>query len=115
MNFRLRSYRLAGCCILSTTIILLDGLTGFTQAPQAEHHFPTQPNPRITVSNAYSISIVSWEKNEVSIAVEISGASIQVDEVRIRPEKNKLGNNVQSDEAGPEYLSDLARARKGHS
>ena len=90
MNFRLRSYRLAGCCILSTTIILLDGLTGFTQAPQAEHHFPTQPNPRITVSNAYSISIVSWEKNEVSIAVEISGASIQVDEVRIRPEKNKL-------------------------
>ena len=90
MNFRLRSYRLTGCWILSTIIILLDGLTGFTQGPQAEHHFPTQGNPRITISNAYSISIVSWGKNEVSIAAEVSGASIQVDEIRITPEKNKL-------------------------
>src|SRR5882724_4343525 len=90
MNFRLRPYRLTGCCILSITIILLDGLTGFTQAPQAEHHFPTQDNPRITISNASTISITSWSKNEVSIAVEVSGASIQANEVRITPEKNRL-------------------------
>ncbi len=90
MNFRLRSYRLTGCWILSTTIILLDGLTGFTQTPKAEHHFPTQPNPRITISNAATISIAPWGKNEVSIVAEVSGASIQVDEIRIIPEKSKL-------------------------
>jgi VWFA-related protein len=90
MNFRLRSYRLTGWRILSTIIILLDGLTGFTQTPQAEHHFPTQPNPRITISNAATISIAPWGKNEVSIVAEVSGASIQVDEVKIIPEKSKL-------------------------
>jgi len=90
MNFRSMYYRRAGCCILSVTIVLLDGLTGFTQAPQAEHHFPTQPNPRITISNAATISIAPWGKNEVSIVAEVSGASIQVDEVRITPEKSKL-------------------------
>lgn len=90
MNFRSRSYRLTGCCILAITIILLDGLAGFTQAPQTEHSFPTQDNPRITISNASTISIAPWEKNEVSIAAKVSGASIQVDEVRIKPEKNKV-------------------------
>jgi VWFA-related protein len=90
MNFRSTYYRRAGCCILSITIVLLDGLTGFTQAPQAEHHFPTQPNPRITISNAATISIAPWGKNEVSIVAEVSGASIQVDEIRITPEKSKL-------------------------
>jgi VWFA-related protein len=90
MNFRSRSYRLAGCCVLSITIVLLDGLTGFTQAPQAEHHFPTQPNPRITITSASTISIAPWGNNEVSITAEVSGATLQVDEVRITAEKSKL-------------------------
>lgn len=90
MNFRSTSCRVARCGILSVTIILLDGVAGFTQAPQAEHTFPTQYNPRITISNASTISITSWDRGQVSVAPEVSGASIQVDEVRIKPERNKL-------------------------
>ena len=90
MQFSPRSHRLAACCILSFTVILLDGRPGLTQAPQPEHKFPTQANPRITISNASAISIDPWAKNEVSITAEVSGATLHVDEVRIKPERNKL-------------------------
>lgn len=100
MNFRSTSYRAAHCCILTSTIILLDCLTGFTQAPQAERHFATQTNPRITISNASTISIAPWEKNEVSLVAKVSGATLQVDEIRIKPDKNKL--EVTCNPAKPE-------------
>ena len=90
MAFRSRPHRIAGSWILCITIILLDGLTGFPRAPQSAHTFPTQDNPQVTISNASTISIAPWEKNEVSVGAEVSGASIQLDEVRIKPEKNKL-------------------------
>ena len=92
MNLKSKPYRVAGCCLLAVTISL-PCATAFTQTPQREHKFPTQANPRILVSNASTILISPWEKNEVSIAAEVSGASIQVDEVKIKPEKNRLEIN----------------------
>jgi VWFA-related protein len=92
MNFRYRSYRAADCSVL-TLIVLLNSLIVTAQAPQAEHHFPTQANPRITISNASTIAIVPWAKNEVSITAEVSGATLQVDEVKIKQEKNRLEIN----------------------
>jgi VWFA-related protein len=85
-----RSYRHAGCCILSITIFLLNGLSGFTQARQTEQSFPTQDNPKVVVSNASTISITSWDKREVSLSAEVLGAAPQAEEVRIKSENNKL-------------------------
>lgn len=94
MHFRSRSSRTTGY-LLAITIILLDGLTGFPQVPPADHRFPTQDDPRVTISNASTISITSWSRNEVSIAAEVSGALIQANEVRIKAEKNKLEISCQ--------------------
>jgi VWFA-related protein len=85
-----KAYHVSGCCIFSITTILLSCLTGFPKPQQAEHRFPTQDNPRISISNASRVSITSWDKKEVSIATEVSGPSIPIDEVKIKPEKNKL-------------------------
>lgn len=90
MTLASKAYRVTWCCIVSITTILLSCLTGFPNPPQAEHRFPTQDNPRISISNASRVSITSWDKKEVSIATEVSGPSIPIDEVRIKPEKNKL-------------------------
>jgi len=76
--------------IVSIAIGLLHGSSASTQSPQAEYRFPTQENPRIVISSASTVSIVAWASNEVSIIAQVSGASIQVDEVRIKPGKNKL-------------------------
>ena len=92
MNLRSKPYRVAGCCILAVTISL-PCATAFTQALQQEHKFPTQANPRILVSDASTISIFPWGSNEVSIAAEVSGASLQVDEVKVKAEKNRLEIN----------------------
>ena len=93
MNFRYRSYRGADCSVLTLIIVLLNSLNVAAQAPQAEHHFPTQANPRIAISNASTIAIVPWAKNEVSITAEVSGATLQVDEVKIKQEKKGLEIN----------------------
>jgi hypothetical protein len=93
MNLRYRSYRAADCSVLTLIIVLLNSFTVIAQAPQAEHHFPTQANPRIAISNASTIAIVPWAKNEVSITAEVSGATLQVDEVKIKQEKNRLEIN----------------------
>jgi VWFA-related protein len=92
MNIKSKPYRIAGCCILAVTVSL-PCATAFTQAPQPEHKFPTQANPRIVVSDASTISISPWEKNEVSIVAEVSGATVQVDEVKVKAEKNRLEIN----------------------
>jgi len=90
MHFSMRSYRLVGCCIFSISIALLDALPGFTQAPQPERSFPTQDNPKVVISNASTISITSWDKNEVSIATEVSGSVVKAQEVIIKSESNKV-------------------------
>ena len=89
MRIRSKLYRLSGCGILLVTISLLGGFTAFAQSPP-EKKFPTQDNPRIVISNASTISIAPWNQNEVSIAAEVSGESLQVDEVKVKAEKNKL-------------------------
>ena len=70
--------------------ILSNCVSGVTQAPRPEHQFPTENNPRITIANADSVTIIAWERNSVSITAEVSGQSISTNEVRIKPEKNKI-------------------------
>ena len=72
------------------TVILLAGLTGFSQSSQPAHRFPTQDNPRILISNASTISITSWDQNEVSVVAQVSGATLQTSEVKIKPDKSKI-------------------------
>lgn len=82
--------RFTGCFSILLTIILPGGSEVFAQSPPAARSFPTQDNPRITIRNANMVSIFPWERNEVSVAAEVSGAPLQPDEVRIKPQNNKL-------------------------
>ena len=82
--------RLAGCFAISIIIILLDALSGFTQAPQLPRSFPTQDNPTVVISNASTILITPWDKKEVSIVKEASGSVVKAEEVVIKAESNKL-------------------------
>ena len=66
MRLRPRQYRRARCCVLSITIVLLNNLSAFTQTIQTEWSFPTFNSPRVVISNASLISIVCWDKSEVS-------------------------------------------------
>lgn len=90
MHFSLRARRLVGCCIFSVTIVLLDALSGFTQAPQLPLSFPTQDNPTVVISNASTILITPWDKKEVSIVKQIAGSVVKAEEVVIKSESNKL-------------------------
>ena len=77
--------------VVSISIFLFDCVSGLTQVTSPPvNRFPTQNNPRITVYDADSITIFGWERNEVAVAAEVSGATISVNEVRIKPEKNKI-------------------------
>ena len=105
MNFRSPTLRIVGCCILSITITMANLATAFTQSPQPERTFPTQDNPRITISNPDKVSITPWQQNEVSVTAEVSGSSIQVDEVRIKADKNKLV--ITCEPAKPDRKIDL--------
>ena len=89
MQFNLTRH-LAGCCVISILIVLVDALQGLTQAPRLEQSFPTHDNPKIVISNASTISITSWQKNAVSIAMEAAGSVLSAQEVVINPENNKL-------------------------
>src|SRR5689334_1559669 len=90
MRFRSPSRQASAWLILAIAIGVLPGASAFTQSPQAEYRFPNQENPRIVISNASTVSIIAWASNEVSVTAQISGASIKVDEVRIKQEKNRL-------------------------
>src|SRR5262245_46580504 len=90
MRISLKPCRAAGCCMLAVFISVPFEIAAFTQTPQPEQRVATQENPRIVVTNAPSISILPWEKNEVSISAEVSGVSILSDEVKVKSEKNKL-------------------------
>ena len=76
--------------LVSISIILLDCVSGSTQVTPREQRFNTQNNPRITIYDADAITISAWERDEVTVAAEVSGASLSVNEVRIKPEKNKI-------------------------
>ena len=91
MTFILIPYRSFGCCLVSLTLILTNRPPSFSQVAPPQHSFPTQSNPQINISNASTISITSWDKNEVTVTAEVSGTSLQTDEVKIMPDKKKLG------------------------
>jgi len=77
--------------LISISIVLLECVSGLTQVTSPlVHSFPTQNNPRITVYDADSLTIFAWERNEVAVTAEVSGASISDNEVKIKPEKNKI-------------------------
>jgi VWFA-related protein len=90
MHFNSTRPRLAGCFAISIIIVLLDALSGFTQAPRAEQRFPTQDNPTVVISNASTILITPWDKKEVSIVKEAAGSVVKAEEVIIKSEGNKL-------------------------
>jgi VWFA-related protein len=95
MHLTPSSPRRAGRCILVITIVLLSGPSGFTQAPHTGQSFPTHDNPRVVISNASRVSIVSWHNREVSVAAEVLGAAAKTDEVKIKFEDNKLEISCQ--------------------
>ncbi|HEU4388538.1 MAG TPA: VWA domain-containing protein [Blastocatellia bacterium] len=76
--------------VLTLTAVLICTQSAFTQTSQTERTFPTQDNPRIIVSNVPAIVITSWARNEVSIAQNVAGTAVQVDDVTIKAESNKL-------------------------
>ena len=86
-----RFFRFNLSFVISISIVLSDGVCGLTQVTSPPvNRFPTQNNPRITVYDADAITIFGWERNEVAVAAQVSGTSISVNEVRIKPEKNKI-------------------------
>src|SRR5215813_9429903 len=86
-----RFFRFNLSFVISFSIILFDGVSGLTQVTSPPvNSFPTQNNPRITIYDADALTIFAWERNEVAVAAEVSGATISVNEVRIKPEKNKI-------------------------
>ena len=86
-----RFFRFNLSFVISISIILFGGASGLTQVTSPpENRFPTQNNPRITVYDAYALTIFAWERNEVAVAAEVSGATISASEVRIKAEKNKI-------------------------
>src|SRR6266404_2251445 len=90
MQLRPRPYRPASCCVLSVTIVLLNSLSAFTQTIETEWSFPTLNSPRVVISNASLVSIVSWDKSEVSIKAEVLAAAIQAKEVSVKSANNRL-------------------------
>ena len=90
MRFSPRLCRLAGCCVLSISIVLLEALPAFTQGSPPERSFPTHGNPKVVVSNASNILIYTWAKNEVSVTAETTGSAVKAEEVIIKAESNKL-------------------------
>lgn len=90
MRFNPRLCRLTGRFVVSFSFGLLNVLSGFAQNPQSEQSFPTNGNPKIVISNASTILITSWDKNEVSVTKETARSSLKAEEVIIKSGSNKL-------------------------
>jgi VWFA-related protein len=90
MRLYLRPNRRVTFCILSLVTILLNRLPAFTQATEIEWSFPAQNSPRIWISNASLVSIVAWDKSEVSIKADVLATKIQAGEVKVKQENNRL-------------------------
>ena len=71
-------------------VLLLNCVPSFSQAPKAGQSFPTQDNPRIVISNPSNVTIIPWDKREVSVIAEVSGVAVQSEELTMKPESNKL-------------------------
>ena len=94
------SHRSAAYCGSLITFLLLDCLSAFSQAPKAGQSFPTQDNPRIVISNPSTVSIIPWDKREVSVIAEVSGEAVHAEELTMKLENNKL--NISCNPSKPD-------------
>jgi VWFA-related protein len=81
-----RSFRI----ILSTTLFLTNHLFGHSQSSAREWNFPNQRNPLIAIWNASSVTISSWDKDEVSIRAEGLSSVVKPDEVLVKRDNHRL-------------------------
>ena len=75
---------------LSTSLLLTNLLFGFPQASALEWHFRDQHSPLIAIWDASSISITSWEKDEVSIRAEVLTSVIKPNDLRVKRDNYRL-------------------------
>ncbi|MCI0485695.1 MAG: VWA domain-containing protein [Blastocatellia bacterium] len=86
----LKSARRAGLFILPFVILPFGNPTSSAQSRPFERSFFIFDKPQIIISNATTISIAPWDRNEVSLVAESSGAEVLDKEVKIKQNKNKL-------------------------
>ena len=85
------SYRQIVLCLILVWFALLDTLSaGTPRAQYADWNIQTPNDARVVISNASLVSIISWEKDEVSIRAEVLSALVQKDEVSVKPANNKI-------------------------
>ena len=76
--------------ILLTTLFLTNPQFGHSQSSAREWNFPNQHNPLIAIWNAFSVTIISWDKDEVSIKAEALSSVIKLDDVAIKRDNHRL-------------------------
>ena len=81
-----RSFRI----ILSTTLFLTNHLFGHSQSSAREWHYPNQRNPLIAIWNASSVTISSWDRDEVSIRAEVLSSVVKPDEMLVKRDNHRL-------------------------
>ena len=81
-----RSFRI----ILSTTLFLTNHLFGHSQSSAREWHYPNQRNPLIAIWDASSVTINSWDRDEVSIRAEVLSSVVKPDEVLVKRDNHRL-------------------------
>jgi VWFA-related protein len=81
-------------------VLLLNCLPAFSQASKAGQSFPTQDNPRIVISNPSTVSIIPWDKREVSVIAEVAGVAVHDGELAIKPQSKKV--NISCNPSKPD-------------
>lgn len=76
--------------LLAFSLFFPTHLVGFPLRPQSFNNLETGESPRIIIYNAYSVTITPWPVNRVSINNEVSGPTIQVDEIKLKRDKNRF-------------------------
>ena len=74
------------------------------QTSRFERHFPTTSKPHLTVSNAASISITGWDKEEISVTAVSTSDNPKAEEIKTQSDKDKLDIECVTSEPG-EYIS----------
>jgi len=93
--------------ILSTALFLTNNLFGHSQSSAREWNFPNQHNPLIAIWNASSVTISSWEKDEVSIRAEVLSSVIKPDDVTVKRDNHRLEVSCSPGKQGRRILLTL--------
>jgi len=95
-------YRRIGYLIVVVSISIPVRSSSVSATSLSSQSFPTQDNPKITITNATLVSITHWDKREVSISAEVMGAAatLQPEEVTIKSENNALEISCHPSQAG---------------